>query len=77
MDNYAKYPTRPFNVYDGATSTSHQLGKFGGSTLPSPIFSSNNILFVSFESYFSYHSSQVNGFEIKYTALEFNYSKLL
>ena len=76
MDNWAKYPTRPFNVYDGATSTSSRLGTFGGRILPNAIFSSNNTLFVSFESYYPYHSSHVNGFKVKYTALELNYGKL-
>ncbi|KAI0212202.1 hypothetical protein LSAT2_002886 [Lamellibrachia satsuma] len=72
VDNWAKYPTRPVNVYDGATSTSPRLGTFGGSTLPSTIISSSNTLFVSFESYFEYHHCNLSGFEIKYIALEFN-----
>ena len=77
VDNWAKFPTRPFNVYDGATSTSTVLGTFGGNILPNTIFSNNNNLFVSFESHSNYHSSNVNGFHVQYTALEFNYGKLL
>ena len=76
MDNWAKYLIRPVNVYDGATETSPRLGKFGGGTLPNTIFSSENTLFVSFEAFFSYHNTNVSGFEIKYTAVDFNYGKL-
>ena len=77
VDNWAKFPTRPVNVYDGATSTSPRLGTFGGSTLPNAILSSDNTLFVSFESYYEFHRSNLKGFEIKYTALEFNNGKFL
>ena len=77
MDNWATFQTRPVNVYDGATSASPRLGTFGGNTLPNTILSSDNTLFVSFESYYEYHLSNLNGFEIKYTALEFNNGKLL
>ena len=77
VDNWAKYPTRPVNVYDGATSTSPRLGTFGGSTLPNTIISSSNTLFVSFESYYEYHHCNLSGFEIKYTAVEINNGKLL
>ena len=76
MDNWAKYLTRPVNVYDGATSASLLLGAFGGNTLPNTMLSSDNTLFVSFESYYSYHSSNESGFEIVYTAVEFNNSKV-
>ena len=75
VDNWANYPTRPMHVYDGATSTSKLLGKFGGSTLPTAILSSNSTLFVSFQSHYKYHLSNMKGFEIKYTALEFNNGK--
>ena len=76
VDNWAKYPTRPVNIYDGGTIASTRLGKFGGGTLPNTIFSSDSTVFVSFESYFSYHNTNVSGFEIKYTAVEFNAGKL-
>ena len=76
MDNWAKYPTRPINVYDGPTSSSALLGKFGGRTMPNTIFSSDNTLTVSFESYNEYHRNNLNGFEIVYTTLDFNYGKL-
>ena len=75
MDNWANYQTRPVNVYDGATSTSPLVGSFGGRTLPDTIFSSNNTMFVSFDSHYLNHYNNRKGFEIKYAALEFNYGK--
>ena len=65
----------PLHVYDGPTSASPVLGKFRGRTLPGTIFSSSNTLFVSFDSHYSNHYVNRKGFEIKYTALEFNYGK--
>ena len=67
----------PLHVYDGPTSASPVLGKFRGRTLPGAIFSSSNTLFVSFDSHYSNHYVNRKGFEIKYTALEFNYGKVL
>ena len=75
MDNWANYPKRPVNVYDGASSTSPLLGTFGGGTLPNTILSTNNTMFVTFESHYKFHLSNNRGFEVLYTALEFDYGK--
>ena len=75
MDNWANYPKRPVNVYDGASSTSPLLGTFGSGILRNTILSTNNTMFVTFESHYKYHFSNTRGFEIMYTALEFDNGK--
>ncbi|BFZ01256.1 hypothetical protein BsWGS_04295 [Bradybaena similaris] len=50
-------------IYDGTNITAHQLGKFCGPTLPDPITSSSNSIYVSF---FSDASVQREGFTIKH-----------
>ena len=77
VDNWSWYGSiRPIRVYDGATSSSPLLGTFGGRQLPNTIFSFTNSLFVAFDSNRNFHNMNLRGFEIKYTALEFNYGKI-
>ncbi|KAI0216813.1 Chymotrypsin-like elastase family member 2A [Lamellibrachia satsuma] len=54
-------------VYDGGNSMALMLGAFTGITIPNNIISTNNSLFVSFH---SDSSPTLDGFEIKYTALQ-------
>ena len=75
MDNWANYPKRPVNVYDGASSTSLLLGAFGGGAFPNSILSTNNTMFVTFESHYKFHLNNTRGFEIMYSALEFDKGK--
>ena len=51
------------NVYDGQSSSSSLIGTFSGSSLPSPITSSGNNLFVEFR---SDTSGQYEGFIARY-----------
>ena len=76
VDEWSGYGRRPVRVYDGATSSSPLLGTFGGRQLPNTIFSFTNSLFVVFDSNRLFHRINLRGFEIKYTALEFNYGKI-
>ncbi|KAI0228733.1 hypothetical protein LSAT2_020812, partial [Lamellibrachia satsuma] len=55
------------NVYDGGNSMALMLGTFTGFTIPNNVISTNNSLFVSFH---SDSSQKLDGFEIKYTAVQ-------
>ena len=55
------------NVYDGGNSMALMLGTFTGFTIPNNVISTNNSLFVSFH---SDGSQKLDGFEIKYTAVQ-------
>ncbi|KAI0222014.1 Cubilin, partial [Lamellibrachia satsuma] len=59
--------TDSVSVYDGGNSTALMLGTFTGFIIPNNVISTNNSLFVSFH---SDSSQKLDGFEIKYRAVQ-------
>ncbi|XP_078685018.1 exoskeleton protein RP43-like isoform X2 [Branchiostoma floridae x Branchiostoma belcheri] len=64
IEEYESCAYDSLTVYDGATSSGTQLGKFCGYTIPSPVVASGRIMYLVFISDFTVNGA---GFSAGYT----------